>query len=92
MSTLSLRESLAILSYKNQLSLGNYRSLADWLDCYKYILPSDRVLNHSALSIPPRTQYDILHLYHFTVLLETCYTSSEQSNIIREILCTPLQS
>ena len=89
MSALTLAESLAICTYKNQLTPSTHRMLADWLDCYKYILPADRDLNESALMIPPRSKYDILHIYYFIQILECNYSPTEQSNITREILCHP---
>jgi hypothetical protein len=85
---LTLFESLAVCTYKNQLTPATFQTLAAWLGCYKYILPADRTLNESALSIKPRTQYDILHLYNFTTILSASFTQSEQSNIIRYILCS----
>lgn len=88
---LTVRESLAILSYKQSLSFPTYRALAEFLDCYQYILPADRTLNHSALSVSPSplSAHKVYCLYQFTILLENHYTSAEQSNIIRYILCSP---
>jgi len=86
---LTLSEALAVCTYRNSLSTATYKTLCEWLGCYNYIQPADRTLRESALCIPPRTQSDILNLYLFTTILETNYTDSEQSNIIREILCSP---
>ena len=90
-STLTLSEALAILTYRDSLSFSTYRTLAEWLGCYHYVLPADRYLNDSALNLPIRSRKPgaILSQYHFTILLETCYTPDQQSNIIREILCYP---
>jgi hypothetical protein len=89
MNHLSVYESLAILTYKHKLSLSIHKTLATWLDCYTYILPASRVLRESALNIRPQSHSDYLHLYNFLCILETNYSESEQSNIVREILCYP---
>lgn len=94
MYDLTLKESLAVLAYKQSILENKYRVLAEWLDCYDYILPADRTLNHSALSIQPSSESTskVYTLYMFTVLLESHYTSQEQSNIIRYLLCSTIPS
>lgn len=87
---LSVRESIAVLVYrhsKTRMPTATYMTLATWLDVESYIPPSSRVLNESALSLPILSKYDLFANYHYLNILETHLTSSEQSNVIRYILC-----
>lgn len=90
---LTLGEALAVLRYKTGISFSQYRTLAEWLDCYSYILPEFRDLNESVLYIPPRNNSTIsfMLLHEFMMMLEKHYTTSEQSHIIREIQCQLIQ-
>lgn len=87
---LTPHEALGVLTYKLSLSFPQYRILCEWLDCYEYIPPLIRILNESALYIPPlnTSSSSFYSLWSFIVILENCYTSQEQSHIIREIQCS----
>jgi hypothetical protein len=89
MYDLTLYEGLAVLKHKHKLSFTHYKLLAEWLGVYTYISPSERYLNESALLISPidslRTSY--ISVWELMTILETNYTTSEQSNIIRYIQC-----
>jgi hypothetical protein len=90
---LSISEALAVLHYKQSLSFTSYKLLSEWLDCYTYIIPSERTLVDGALYVRPisRTFQGHKSLWEFTLLLEHHYTETEQSNIIREIQCQLIQ-
>ena len=89
MYDLTLYESLAVAAYRNRLSVSTHKLLSEWLNVYVYILPDDRTLNESALYIPPldNSHASYMALWNLTQILETNYTSTEQSNIIRYIQC-----
>lgn len=86
---LTLEEYLGILVYRDSLTYPQYRILAEWLGVYKFIKPSEQVLRESSFSIRTRQRKPgyTLALYHFQLLLQNHYTDTEQSNIIRHILC-----
>jgi hypothetical protein len=86
---LTLSESVVVCAYKCKLTLDHYRKLSEWLGVYKYILPSERTLNESALYIPPvdNSHASYMALWTLTQILEHNHTTSEQSNIIRYIQC-----
>jgi hypothetical protein len=89
---LTLHESVAVLSYLHRHSLAFHKVISTFLNGDSYILPEFRTLNESALHIPVapyiRLETGIaLSQYYFVLILETYYTSSEQSNIIRYIQC-----
>jgi hypothetical protein len=87
--SLTLRETVAILTYKEALSPSTFRMLSEWLDCYKNIPPSEQHLNESSFSLRARHSKaaSTLYLYYFQIILLNHYTTYEQSNIIRHILC-----
>lgn len=88
---LTISEALTVLSYKQSLTFSSYRTLAEWLDCYAYILPADQELRESALYIPPvnRFREAYISLWAFHLQLQNHCTQEEQSNIIRYIQCQP---
>ena len=88
MFDLTLYESLAIVCYRDSLSHPQFKVLAEWLGVYKYILPDNRLLIEGALSLPiQNTSSAIFKQYLFTIILETNYSESEQTNICRYIKC-----
>ena len=96
MAGLTLRESLAVIAYRDSLTFPQYRLLSEWLGCYQYILPISQEMAPSMLSLSPAKPEisSTLQLYYYQILLSKCYTLREQSNIIRYILCylnQPLQ-
>jgi hypothetical protein len=89
---LTLHESVAVLSYLHRHLLTTHKILSTYLCGDSYILPDFRCLNESALRIPYAPYINIntsiaLSQFHFYIILETYYTSTEQSNIIRYIQC-----
>ena len=85
---LSIYESLAVLTFKQSLPQSQHKLLSEWLGCYKYILPADRILIEGALELPiQKTSSAVFKQYLFTVILETNYTEAEQINICRYIKC-----
>jgi len=89
---LTLHEAVAVLVYRHSKTVmpqTNYRILCEWLGVHSYIIPVDRHLNESALCLPILNKSDLFANWHYCNLLETHYTSAQQSNIIRHILCNP---
>jgi len=86
---LTLSESLAVCAYRCKLKPHQHQLLSEWLGAYTYVLPDERVLRESALYIPPvdNSHASYMALWNLTQILETNYSSSEQSNIIRYIQC-----
>ena len=89
---LTLHESLAVLVYKltktgTRMPETTYALLSRWLGCEAYILPDNRDLKESALSLPILNKSDLFANWHYLNTLETHYTLTEQSNIIRYIQC-----
>lgn len=39
------RQYCVVAAIKNNLSYDTYMTLAQWLDCYKYVLPNERKVN-----------------------------------------------
>lgn len=88
MTGLSLYESLGVLAYRDSLSFPQFKTLSEWLGVYKYVLPDDRILIEGAFCLPiQKTSTAIFKQYLFLIILENCYTESEQTNICRYIKC-----
>jgi hypothetical protein len=43
-SPATMRNWLVLATTKHKLAYHNYKLLAEWLDCYQYVLPNERVL------------------------------------------------
>lgn len=86
---LSLYERIAVVTYQHSLSFSTFMSLSQWLGCYQYIYPTKRELIESALTLPLLSNKpgSILAQYHFCILLESCFTPTQQTNICRHIKC-----
>ena len=90
---LTLRESIAVLTYKQSVPFSNFRTLSEWLGCYQYILPDHRILIESALTLQVQNSASsIFNQYLFCIILENHYTESEQTNICRYIKCHSLST
>ena len=88
---LTLRESIAVLTYKQSIQFPTFRTLSEWLGCYQYILPDHRILIESALTLQVQnSSSSIFNQYLFCIILENHYTESEQTNICRYIKCHSL--
>lgn len=85
---LLLCEAVAVLVYEKELTFSTYAMLSEWLGCYRYILPADRVVSPEVYALPIKPiPFSVLNLYYFIQILSTSYNLSEQNRIIGYIKC-----
>ena len=88
---LSLYEHLGILAYKYNLDFQTFKSLAEWLEVYEYVLPKDRKLDPLLVQYCiqyrtiPITSNSVFRGWLLCDLYTSCYTLQEQINITRYI-------
>lgn len=89
---LSLTESLAVVALEKKLPFTVYKTLGEWLGCYKFIPRPDRevstILVHKVLHqlnvITPgkkRTSSEVFQAWLYLDMLETTLTVQEQTRI-----------
>lgn len=88
---LCLLEALTITTIKHRRSFSDHRLLAEWLDCYQYVMPADRKLDDElaadiylyATNTPHRLRArDVFHGWLLAELVETTCTLQNQRNIL----------
>lgn len=72
-----IRQHLTIAAITNKLSYSDYRVLAEWLECYQYVLPNDRVLKCIPI-INITCSLDALKLWLLCDLIQSTMTGTEQ--------------
>lgn len=89
--TLELDESIVFVALKHNLSFNEYKLLAEWLDCYNYVLPADRALHTAFIRyMTPRfyTSTDVFKLWMKANIIESTLTWHKQGRLLSWI---PLQ-
>jgi hypothetical protein len=71
------RQYLVVAAIKNKLPFWHYKLLAEWLDCYQYVLPSDRELKVLPI-LEIRTPVDCLELHNLTNIILNTMSVDEQ--------------
>lgn len=89
---LTCNEALGVIAIRYHLTLNDFKLLAEWLDCYNYVLPANRVLDTELIfhiaSRTIRSPSDIFKLWLASDLLFSCFTLAEQKNILSWMLST----
>lgn len=85
--TLSLKEAVAVAAIRGKLCSSEYKLLAEWLDCYDYVIPAERKLEPDMIDVI----HDYLHvdsakkLFRLWLIIdwiESCLTIKEQERIL----------
>lgn len=83
---LELDESIVFVALKYDLSFNEYKLLADWLECYNYVLPAERGLINSFVmswqSEVFETPTQIYKLWMKSNLIYTTLTPAKQRRIM----------
>lgn len=84
--TLELDEAVVFVALKHNLTFNEYKLMAEWLDCYNYVLPLERGLSdkfiHCLCYYPPRTPTDIYKTWMKSNIVYTTLTIAKQVKIL----------
>lgn len=84
--TLELDEAVVFVALKKNLSFNEYKLLADWLDCYNYVLPANRELSivfvNTIIGFYPKSPTEIYKTWMKANLVNTTLTLVKQLKII----------
>lgn len=72
-----LKYNLIACTTMYRLSFNDYRLLGEWLGCYDYVLPKDRVLKMYPI-IPIKNAQDALAVYLLCDIYQSTMTATEQ--------------
>ena len=81
-------EALGVIAVRQSISRADFRALAEWLDCYQYVLPANRKLCNELVTrivhLPTVTSARELFIAWLTIdLIESCLEYHQQERIIK---------
>lgn len=85
-----LRCNLVNISIKYQISFQDYRLLGEWLGCYQYVKPADRILlgdiaHELLMHAQVQRAKDVMKVWLLCDLIESTLTLDEQRKILKWI-------
>lgn len=84
----TINEGLGIQVTRGRLNPTEYKRIAEWLNCYTYIIPSERRLHRNLVEgvLYYNNIYTSSMLFKFWLIfdcIETCFNLTEQERILK---------
>lgn len=81
-----MQEAVGIVAIKYSIPFQEFKQLSEWLDCYEYRLPADRVLNSElvlhAASENIKAPVDVFKMWLVSDILYTCFSYGSQERML----------